>query len=547
MEKNLKDFESFLYDSERIAQELAKTLNLPYFNLQFFKIDPEILNYVPEETARSLKVLPLKKEKDHLILGVIDPFSSEIDKLKESFQKTGIKVSLAIISPNSLELGLKEYKFLVTKKTTVKVFEVNEKVFEEVQNNVKTKEDFQNLVVQTINLDPFLVLDYTLAGALKFNASDIHFEPTYKDILVRYRLDGILYDIFTFPKNIYSLIKNRVKVLSKMKINITDQPQDGSFSFVFSSQKVDVRVSISPAVNEETIVMRILLPSQIQKKLEEIGLRDEDLKVVNFYIRQPNGLIINTGPTGSGKTTTLYSILLTIKSPEIKIITIEDPVEYRIEGITQTEVNREANFTFATALRSFLRQDPDVILVGEIRDEETAEIAVQASLTGHLVLSTLHTNDSLGAIPRLISLKVNPKLIPAALRLVIAQRLVRKVCSYCNEEYVPDDDLKKRIKEKLKNLVGTPHLKNIDLENFSLVRAKGCEKCFYTGYKGRIGIFELLKINKKLEEIIDKNPSEVEILNAIADDFVNLQQDGLIKAINKITTIDEVERITGTV
>ncbi len=548
MEKDLREFEIFRLDSERIAQELAKTLNLPYFDLKFFKVDPDALKYVSQNVAQNAKVVPLKKELDGIILGVINPYSPEVKNLQEALEKQGIKVKLAIISPTSLEIGLEQYKFLPQKKVSyVRIFDVNPEISKKVQESVKNKEDLKKIVQDVTDKDPFIILDYILSGAIKFEASDIHFEPEINDILVRYRLDGILYDLLTFPKNIYPLIKNRIKVLAGLMINITTKPQDGSFSVTFENQRVDIRVSSVPAAEDETLVLRILLPSQIMKTLEEIGLRKEDLTVLDYCIHQPHGMILNTGPTGSGKTTTLYSILLRLKSPKIKIITIEDPIEYTIEGITQTEVDEERGFTFANALRAFLRQDPDVILVGEIRDQATAEIAVQAALTGHLVLSTLHTNDSLGAIPRLISLKVDPKLLPNALMLVIAQRLVRKVCPYCKIEYSPDDKLKLKIQEKIKNLSSFVDLSDIDIDNFNLVKGQGCEKCFYTGYKGRIGVFEFLKMTPELGNLIYSNPSEAEILKVVEKDFVNLQQDAIIKALRKITTIEEVERVTGTI
>jgi type II secretory ATPase GspE/PulE/Tfp pilus assembly ATPase PilB-like protein len=270
--------------------------------------------------------------------------------------------------------------------------------------------------------------------------------------------------------------------------------------------------------------MRILDVEKILLRLEDLGLRKEDLETLSYYIKLPNGLILSTGPTGSGKTTTQYAILNTIKRPEIKIITIEDPIEYKLEGITQTQVNSRENYTFANGLRSILRQDPDVILVGEIRDSETANIAINASLTGHLVLSTLHTNDSLGAIPRLIDLGVDNSLIPSALRLVIAQRLVRKVCNYCKEEYKPDKKLIEIIKKRLETIPENIK-KDIDFENIKLVKAKGCEKCLHTGYKGRIGVFEFLKITKEMERIIYSEPTEEKILEeARKEGFVDLQR-----------------------
>jgi type II secretory ATPase GspE/PulE/Tfp pilus assembly ATPase PilB-like protein len=387
-------------------------------------------------------------------------------------------------------------------------------------------------------------LDTIIAGGLKFDASDIHFEPYEDKVIVRYRLDGLLYDVISLDKENYEIIKNRIKIISGMMLNITDKPQDGSFSVNFEKNKIDFRVSSLPTGYGEAFVIRILNFSKITKSLEDLGLREDDYEILNKIIFLPNGMILNTGPTGSGKTTTLYSILMKLKRPEVKIITIENPIEYRIEGITQVEIDEKKNLTFASALKAFLRHDPDVILVGEIRDKETANTAIQASLTGHLVLSTLHTNSSLGAIPRLISLEVDPKLIPSALRLVIAQRLVRKICENCKEEYEPDEKTKEKIKKELQNLPSRVN-KDFDLDNFKLAKGLGCNLCFNTGYKGRIGIFELFVLEEKLQPLILKNPTEEEIYLEIKDNFVSMKQDGLIKALRKVTTLEEVERVTG--
>ncbi len=544
-EKISKEFEEFRFDPEKIAQELAKTLQVPYFDLQIIKPEIDALKYVTKELAQKAKVIPLKKMKRTLLLAVVDPYNEDFLKLKESLEKQGFEINLAIISPKSFEAGLEEYKFLTQKRISyIKTFDVNLDVLSGIKEKIKKKEGLQALMKNLIEENPFLIFDYLLAGAIQFNASDIHFEPQENQILIRYRLDGLLYDIFSFPKNIYNLLKNRIKVLSGLMINVTDKPQDGSFSLNLPDTKIDIRTSIFPSFYDEAIVLRILNFSQVIKKLEDLGLRKDDLEILEKMIFMPNGLILTTGPTGSGKTTLLYAILLKIKKPELKIITIENPIEYHIEGINQTQIDDNKGFTFSIALRSILRHDPDVILVGEIRDRETAETALQASLTGHLVLSTLHTNDSLGAIPRLISLEVEPKLIPSALRLVIAQRLVRKVCQNCAEEYIPEDKLKRKIEDKLKNLPERVKL-TFDLKNFALLRAKGCFQCFDTGYQGRIGVFELVQMTKDLEELIYQKPSETEILKTIEKDFVNLQQDALIKALEKITTIEEVERVTG--
>jgi type II secretory ATPase GspE/PulE/Tfp pilus assembly ATPase PilB-like protein len=548
-----KEIEKFKSDSEKVAEELAKTLGLPYFNLQFVKPDVDALKYISKNLAEQAKVIPIQKKGNILILGVVNPYHESLEEIKKYLAQQGFEIKIGIISPDSFEEGLKEYRYVKEKISYIGGFDVNPEIIMTVQEKIHKKEDVESFFNEVIKKDPFLILDYLLAAAIKFNTSDIHFEPYEDRVVIRYRIDGILYDIFSFSKKIYSLLKNRIKILSGMMINVKDKPQDGRFSITIKNQNlpegkenIDFRVSVVPAGDDEAIVLRILIFSSIaNKKLEDLGLRQDDLKILKEMIHLPNGLILNTGPTGSGKTTTLYTILMAIKKPELKILTVENPIEYKIEGISQTQIDEARGFTFAAALRAFLRHDPDVILVGEIRDKETAQIAIQASLTGHLVLSTLHTNDSLGAIPRLISLEVDPKLIPPALRLVIAQRLVRKICPNCFLEYKPDEELKRRIQEKLKNLPSRVDLSDINLQEFTLLKAQGCSQCFGTGYKGRIAIVEFLRINKKLEALIHKNPSDLEILEAVKDDFVSLQQDALIKALRKITTIEEVERVTG--
>jgi type II secretory ATPase GspE/PulE/Tfp pilus assembly ATPase PilB-like protein len=544
--EELEEFKEFRFNAEKVAQELAKSLNWQYFNLNLIKPEIDALKWVPKETAEKLEIIPIRKEFSKLILGVVNPFNEDLKTLQESLEQQGLEVVMGIISPVSFQIGLAEYRFLATPKINyLKTFDVDQEVLFQLSQQIKNKDELNLKVKDVLEDDPFISFDYILAGAIKFNASDVHFEPEETNVLIRYRIDGILYDIVDLPLNIYELIKNRIKVLARLMINVRNKPQDGRFSIALNNQKYDIRVSFLPAASDEAIVLRILRFEQINKSLKDLGLRADDYEILDFMIHQPNGLILNTGPTGSGKTTTLYAILMTIKKPDLKIITIENPIEYKIEGISQSQTDEARGFTFASALRAFLRHDPDVILVGEIRDKETAEIAIQASLTGHLVLSTLHTNNSLGAIPRLISLEVNVKLIPSALRLAIAQRLVRKVCPYCAEQYQPPSDLKIKIINSLKNLPTRVNLDNLNLEDFSLVRSKGCDKCFGTGYQGRIGIYELLRVTKELEEIIFHNPSEAEIYKAVVNDFVSLQQDGLIKALYKITTIEEVERVTG--
>lgn len=535
-------------EEEDLAKKLADMLQLKYFNLKIKPVDPEALSIIPEEVAKKLKIVGIEKYGKKLIIGALNPLKPELQKYIEELKKEDFDVEIGVVSYSSLEKAWQEYKFIKPRKVKyTEIMVLDEEKLNRIMNELSTKEDLKKYLLELEKENPLEILDYIMAGALKFEASDVHLEPTEKNIVVKLRIDGILYETASFNKSIYSLLKNRIKLFAGLFLNITEKPQDGRFSISFGKKNIEIRVSTIPSSYDETIVMRILDVEKIMIPLEKLGLEQYDLEIINYYIRQPNGLILNTGPTGSGKTTTLYAILNKIKRPEIKIITIEDPIEYKLEGITQTQVNPAENYTFASGLRSILRQDPDVILVGEIRDKETAEIAIHASLTGHLVLSTLHTNDSLGAIPRLIDLGIDKTLIPPSLRLVIAQRLLRKVCEYCKEEYIPDENFKELIIKKLETIPEA--VKNqLNLEEIVLVKPKGCEKCFYTGYKGRVAIFELLRITQRLEELLYEEINEKVILDtAIKDGFINLQQAGLIKALKKVTSIEEVERVTGSI
>ncbi|MFZ8806218.1 MAG: GspE/PulE family protein [Minisyncoccia bacterium] len=530
---------------EYLAQVLASRLGVPYFNLYLLKPKPAALETISKEEAEKFKLIPIEDDGRKIIIGIVDPLLPGLKDFIENLKQKRKEVVWGIISNSSFLEALDEYSLIRLKKLKIsKSLDLSQEVIEKVNREITRKELLQNFCQELLKENPFFMLDTVIAGGLKFDASDIHFEPYEDKVIVRYRLDGLLYDVISLDKENYEIIKNRIKIISGMMLNITDKPQDGSFSVNFEKNKIDFRVSSLPTGYGEAFVIRILNFSKITKSLEDLGLREDDYEILNKIIFLPNGMILNTGPTGSGKTTTLYSILMKLKRPEVKIITIENPIEYRIEGITQVEIDEKKNLTFASALKAFLRHDPDVILVGEIRDKETANTAIQASLTGHLVLSTLHTNSSLGAIPRLISLEVDPKLIPSALRLVIAQRLVRKICENCKEEYDPDEKTKEKIKKELQNLPNRVN-KDFDLDNFKLAKGLGCNLCFNTGYKGRIGIFELFVLEEKLQPLILKNPTEEEIYLEIKDNFVSMKQDGLIKALKKVTTLEEVERVTG--
>jgi general secretion pathway protein E len=376
-------------------------------------------------------------------------------------------------------------------------------------------------------------VNHILSQSIKARASDIHIEPYQDSFKVRYRVDGILYDLLTPPKWIQPALTSRIKVMAKLNIAEKRLPQDGRFEVKIGQQLIDVRTSTLPTSFGERVVMRLLNKSSSIFQLSEIGLSPKQLRQVGDLVKAPNGIILVTGPTGSGKTTTLYSILSTINKPDINIITIEDPVEYQLKGISQIQVNTKIDLTFARGLRSIVRQDPDVILVGEIRDRETAEIAIQSSLTGHLVFSTLHTNDSASAITRLVDIGVEPFLISSSVSAVIAQRLVRVLCDHCKEPYKPDMTLQ------------TLGVRPDRLRNYTFYRAKGCDQCFHTGYRGRIGIYEIMIMGHKLKTMIQRTFDAYQIKQeALKLGLVTLRRDGIEKVLRGITTIEEVVRVT---
>ncbi|HUY69701.1 MAG TPA: GspE/PulE family protein [Candidatus Tyrphobacter sp.] len=389
-----------------------------------------------------------------------------------------------------------------------------------------------------------LSLIFSLAAGLR--ASDVHFEPAAERVRLRFRSDGILYDIAFIPRADYALIVSRIKLISGLKLNVSDSPQDGRFSMEKGSGgQIDARVSVIPSEYGETAVIRLLDPAVTDLNLTDIGLRPDELALTKEILKKPNGMILVTGPTGSGKTTTLYAFLKRVKNPGLKIITIEDPIEYRLEGIEQTQVDSSGKYDFNNGLASILRQDPDVILVGEIRDKETAEIALQASLTGHLVFSTLHTNNAPGAITRLIDLEINPSTIGPALNLVIAQRLVRKLCPDCRKRIEPAEADQVKIKDLVASL---PQSVKAGLgEDVNLYEPVGCSKC-EGGFRGRLGIFEFLVLDGDFQGLIKKEATEGEIRKlALEKGMIEMQNDGIIKALQGLTSLSEVERETGPV
>ncbi|MCD6412191.1 type II/IV secretion system protein [bacterium] len=530
---------------EREAKRLAEKYHLTYLDLSIYPIDPEALRLLERETVEKNKILPIYHTPRKVYFALLDPTLKGAQEIIEKFKKQGYEVKVFVVSQWAFEEVLKEREIgKKREETIVERIEIEEKDLLEFKEKVKSLKELKDhldfLVKKRESSGKILKL--ILSCAINFEASDIHFEPKSDHLLLRYRLDGLLYEIAFLPLKIWNSLLLKLKVLSRMKINITDRPQDGRFSIILPSREIEIRVSCVPSQYGEMMVLRILDPQMIILGLEKLGLEEEDLKILKKVILSPNGLILNTGPTGSGKTTTFYAILNYLKSPEKKIITVEDPIEYRLEGIDQTQVDPSSGYTFATALPSLLRHDPDIILVGEIRDEETAKIALEASLTGHLVLSTLHTNDACGAVPRLVDLKVPPKTIAASLKLVIAQRLVRRVCPKCSIEVSP----KKEEIEKIKKFLKKEELKEI--EKIKIKKVKGCPFCRFLGYKGRIGIFELLLIDQDFQLQIEKDPSYLALIKLFEKKKLkSLTQDGILKVLKGITTLEEVERVCGAI
>ena len=533
---------------ERDAKRHAQKSGYPYVDLRKIPISIEAVRIIPESDAKEAEAAAVEVKKNEVAVATTNPDSpalkTAIKKLEDQYRE----IKVFVVSKSGIQKVWELYKFIseeqkeITGEVDIERGRLEGLMkrlanFQMVQDEVK-KLDFKNITTTDL-------LEIVLAGGLAIGASDIHFEAGEKKTKIRFRLDGLLHDMFDdLPSYNYEHLISRIKLLSRLKINVRDEAQDGRFTVGLTTKDVEVRVSIIPSEFGETIVMRLLDPDSITADLFELGLRKDDLELVEHQLKKPNGLILNTGPTGSGKTTTLYAFLRQAASPEIKIITIEDPIEYRIEGIEQTQVDPEAGYTFASGLRSILRQDPDVILVGEIRDRDTADIALQAALTGHTVFSTLHTNDAVGAVPRLVDLGVKPTSIGPAVNLIIAQRLVRKLCLNCKKKIEPTAGLQTKIKKFLERLPA--RVNREDYKTPMVYESVGCEKCGGFGYKGRIGIFEFFETGSEFEEGILKEASEV-FLKKLAEKqgMVTMQEDGILKTLSGVTSFKEVEETTG--
>ncbi|MFA6136271.1 MAG: GspE/PulE family protein [Candidatus Paceibacterota bacterium] len=540
---------------ERDAKRRAESHGLPYLPPSKIVVNLEALSVLPEEQIKEGQCAVIAIRDKKIALVTYDPKYSKTVEIIGDLKNKEYKINIFVASLSSLEYIGSFYKFVQKKREVisgkVKVGRENDK---KSVGEIKTALDSVDSVKKTLDEHSNAgqisdIVEIILWGAMGNRASDIHLEPSQDFVKLRYRIDGNLNNIFDkFSLGTYKAILSRIKLLSNLKLNVKDEPQDGRFTINLPNKDVEVRVAIAPSEFGEVVVMRLLDPDAINLTLQDLGFRDDDLKIVEEQLNKPYGMALNTGPTGSGKTTTLYAFLRHKISSEIKIITIEDPIEYHLKGIEQTQVNNEAGYSFASGLRSLMRQDPDVILVGEIRDKETAEIAVQAALTGHLVFSTVHANESASAVPRLVDLGVKAASLAPALNLLIAQRLVRRLCKFCKvKEKTINNELWEMIKKYVEAMPARVD-KEKYLKNIEIYKPASCDKCNNTGYKGRVGIYELLVINEKIQELIMKEAGQLEIEKEIkSTDFVSMKQDGVLKLISGLTTLEEIEDVAGKV
>lgn len=538
-----RGFEEFRKnEQESLVRALANQSGYDYVNLRGVSINPAALNLIPEERARGAKTVAFERQNKKLSLAVKNPSdpatSALIDELESTWQ-----LSIYMCSDASLEHAWSRYADL-RHTTEVKkgVLDIDPSEIAKMKNALTTMDSVAKNVLEIKTVNPARRVSATLemlfAGALGLNASDIHIEPEPAGVRVRFRLDGVLHDVVELERGIYERLIARIKLLAGLILNIKNEAQDGRFTFDSGEKVIEVRTSVIPGSSGESAVMRLLDPSVASFNMDQLGLNPIMYKTMSEELIRPNGMIITTGPTGSGKTTALYAFLRQAHNPEVKIITIEDPVEYKVEGIVQTQV--EEDYTFASGLRSILRQDPDIIMVGEIRDREVAETAVHAAQTGHLVFSTLHTNSAAGAFPRLIDLGVDARLIGSAANIILGQRLVRKLCPKCKKSRAANAEESTLIK---KILTGHPQPPATG-GPFTIFEATGCSECGNTGFKGRQGVFEAIKVDPAVEEAAIRDPREHMILEAARPQGIpTMAEDGIEKVLAGVTSLDELKRV----
>ena len=533
-------------EEEDYLQIMSAKYGLPYADLSVISVDVAAVGLMREDLARSALIAPYELDGKHLKVGVFSPTEEKTKEAVADLSERGYLVEQNLVSHASLENVWSRYADISSAtKSEAGVVDISEEKMDDLVGRFTTfdavAEALKETIVEKTGRHISKMFSIILAGAVGIRASDIHIEPAEDAVHIRYRVDGILHEVATLPTTIYRQFSSRLKLMAGLKLNIGAESQDGRFSIKMANLEIEIRVSVIPGAYGEGVVMRILNPLSLNVTLEDLGMSPRLLAIIEKEINKPHGMILNTGPTGSGKTTTLYAFLKRIYSPEIKMMTIEDPIEYHMKGISQTQVEEKKGYTFLEGLRAAMRQDPDVIMVGEIRDGETAKVAINAALTGHMVFSTLHTNTAAGTIPRLIELGVTPKIISSSLTVALAQRLSRKLCIECKKEDVPTDEERKVIETvavRIKQKVG------IDVQTTKIWRGVGCAKCNNTGYKGRLGIFEAILMTEQVEALLNGIPSEREIAAAaISQNILTMQEDGVEKITSGATSFDEVARV----
>lgn len=520
-----------LVSEEDLAKAKAALYNIEYVDLSKIPTSPEALAFLSQDVAERFKVFPVSIDKKNGLIIVAMANPMDLTAIEFIEQKTNLRVKVQAAPPSKIDEFISiKYSSSLSKEVTEAMKDVAEdKDSVSALDNSKTGFIREEKIAE--------IVSHILEFAIRARASDIHIESEERSTRVRYRIDGILQEKLTIPRELHDSLISRIKILAGMKIDEKRIPQDGRFNFKAADEEVDLRVSSLPTTWGEKIVMRLLKKTGGVPDLQDLGLRGQGLKTLEEAILRPHGIIIICGPTGSGKTTTLYSLISRINTPKVNIVTLEDPIEYKIKGVNQVQVNPGAGLTFASGLRSFLRQDPNIILVGEIRDQETADLAIQASLTGHLVFSTLHTNNSSGSLPRLLDMGAEPYLLSSTMTAIVAQRVVRKIHDDCKEKYQPDS----KVIEEIKTILGNfwPQGKEIQF-----YRGRGCQVCGNSGYYGRMGIYEVLPVTEKISKLIlSRSPaSEIE-KQAREEGMITLKQDGYLKVLEGITSIEEVLRV----
>jgi len=534
-----------LLNPQVMAQARGAFLNIPYVSFIDNPPKDKIVKIIPHDTEIFYKLFSFEQDGTALKVAVTDPTNLQaLEALEFLSKKEGYNIQLYITDEDSFHSVMNK-GIDMGKVVNEALASIQQKAKEEQKKDTQDDKDKEKSLQQLIQEAPISkIVDVMLTNAIDAGASDIHIEPSDKDVRVRYRIDGILNIALILPSNVLSAIVSKIKILSNLKIDESRLPQDGRFHYETISRTVDLRVSILPNVNGEKIVMRILDKTTKVPSMQELGFRGKALEVAKESLTKTTGIVLITGPTGSGKSTTLYAVLSNLNTANVNIVTLEDPVEYFMEGVNQTQINADIGLTFASGLRSILRQDPNIIMVGEVRDRETAELAVQSALTGHLVFSTLHTNSAVGAIPRLIDMGVEPFLLAASLTAIGAQRLVRKICPDCKEEIPVTPAIEAMIKKQL-NGVSAAELEGLDLSHMKIYKGKGCSKCHNTGFRGRIAIIEMMGINAAIQSLLIGHVTSNQDIaaEAVKSGMITMQQDGFIKVLQGVTAYEEVFRV----